>query len=186
MERAARLNQAGRNCDLLNLFLKNTFDSFLWFYLIFINCHLFLFILFAKFYWQYFVLFVFFCLIGRRLLVLLFAFIAFSIRFLWSTHYELSTCSTYVHNLFLSQTRWVHTDTLWQHCPAARSRRCIWNHMWPHSCLRHFHTSYNRCLGEIVGCSGALHSKMSTFKKQNVRKHGRQEGNIKGKKKIGR
>ena len=65
--------------------------------------------------------------------------------------------STYVHSSYQCQTRWVRTDTLWQHCPAARSHRCIWNYKWPRSCLCHCRTSCNRCLEETVHCSGALH-----------------------------
>lgn len=68
-------------------------------------------------------------------------------------------CSTYVHRLCLSPTRWVHTDTLWQRCPVARSRRCRWIHRWLRSCLCHCHTSCNRCPEEREGCSDALFTK---------------------------
>lgn len=70
-----------------------------------------------------------------------------------------TACSTYVHRLCLCPTRWVHTDTLWQRCPVARSRRCRWIHRWLRSCLCHCHTSCNRCPEEREGCSAALFTK---------------------------
>lgn len=95
-----------------------------------------------------------------------------------------AACSTYVHSLCLCQTKWVHTDTLWQHCPAARSRRCKWNHKWHHSCHRHCHISCNRCLGERVGCSDALHRQREAHKmRENTTGS---EVAFKGRKKRGR
>lgn len=78
---------------------------------------------------------------------------------------------TYVHRWCLFQTRWVRTGTLWQRCPAARSRRCRWSHKWHRSCLRHYRTSCTRCRRHAEGCSGALH------RERHVR-HVRQQGEI--------
>lgn len=84
-----------------------------------------------------------------------------------------SACSTYVHRLCLHQTRWVHADTLWQRCPVARIRQCRWTGKWHRSCLCHCHISYNRCLGQTVGCSGALNT--------HFRKDGRRQSCVKRK-----